>query len=96
MSVLVRAEKELTFLHWSQIDIIANILSVANRRMRKIHIMYSCNLGFRQLQIYLDFLLKNEFLKPCTASGKNEFFEATSKDLALLDAYRSLKLTLGV
>jgi len=37
----------------SDIDIMANILSEANKSTKKTRIMYRCNLSHSQLQIYL-------------------------------------------
>jgi len=76
----------------------ANILLAANEGAKKTHIMYQCNLSFKQLRAYLDFLVSTGFLK-CTASKTENqsealWFETTSKGKAFIQAYRNLSALL--
>lgn len=85
-------------LHRSRIDIIANILQVANEGVRKTHIMYQCNLSFRQLQAYLDLLVDMGFLESVALKTENQsdshLFETTRKGKAFIQAYHNLKALL--
>lgn len=77
-------------------DIIADILDEAKHGIKKTRIMYMCNLSFRQLRIYLDFLLKRNFLALITSEKENSrFFKTTKKGLAFLDAYKNLQAVIS-
>jgi predicted transcriptional regulator len=53
-------EYELRYaLHRGRMDIMENILRVANPGAKKTRIMYRCNLSFKQLNVYLRRFLKN-------------------------------------
>jgi len=76
-------------------DIIANILSAASNGARKTHIMYRCNLSFRQLHVYLAFLGERRLLKaiPIRTEEKSASFiyQTTNKGKAFLEAYTSIR-----
>jgi len=94
--LLVKVEG-LTSSHRSRIDIIADILDAADEGARKTHIMYRCNLSFKQLETYLDLLLNRGLLKRVPEEGKNNYmrsFKVTDKGQILLQAYQSLKALL--
>ena len=77
----------------NDIDIMANILSEANKGTKKTRIMYRCNLSHRQLQIYLQ-VLRDMGLLACHSKkecAKMNCFRTTSKGFKFLDAYRALK-----
>ena len=84
-------------LRRSKIDIIVDILRVANRGSKKTRIMYKCNLSHRQLQAYLKLLLGMEFLVPHSEkdSGNPAFFKTTAKGLEFIDVYHTLKALMG-
>ena len=96
---LVQVDKKLSLLHRSRIDIIANIVRAAEGGARKTHIMYRCNLSFRQLHIYLDFLVERGLLKSIStkSGGKNDSitYETTSKGMAFIQAYSSIRAILS-
>jgi len=78
-------------------DIIADILYAAVNDVRKTHIMYRCNLSFRQLEAYLDLLLDRGLLSAVSGevqSNNMRLFKITDKGQALLQAYQSLKALL--
>jgi len=77
-------------------DIIADILDQAKYGAKKTRIMYTCNLSFRQLRVYLDFLLKKRFLALVTSENDNSrLFETTKKGLDFLKAYQSLQAVIS-
>jgi len=84
-------------LHRSRVDIIADILQVAVRSTKKIHIMYGCNLSFKQLQTYLDFLLDRELLRRNLENRRSDeptCFQTTAKGQSFLEAHRNLRAIL--
>jgi len=75
----------------------ANVLRAALGGAKKTHIMYKCNLSFRQLQVYLDLLVDRGLLRRVSKgreSGEANLFETTKKGRAFLSAYRSIKVLL--
>ena len=72
--------------------IVANILREAVGGAKKTHIMYRCNLSFRQLQTYLDLLLNTGLLiiSEEEKSSKANLLETTIKGRAFLQAYCNL------
>ena len=80
----------------SDIDIIAEILIEAKEDTLKTHIMYRCNLSHRQLNIYLNLLLKIGLLKSHSNEENNaRYYEITSKGLKFLKAYSKLKVLMS-
>jgi predicted transcriptional regulator len=96
---LVQVEKKSTLLHRSRIDIIASILRAAEGGARKTHIMYRCNLSFRQLHIYLNLLEERGLLESVrTRSGeKNDSstYKTTRKGRSFIQAYRNIRAILS-
>ena len=83
---------EVKSSHRGRLDIIAHILASAMGGVRKTSIMYKCNLSFRQLEVYMGFLLKKDLLKTFirTESAPSKFFETTNRGMDFLRAYRNL------
>lgn len=78
-------------------DIIASILQVSfDEGAKKTHIMYQCNLSFRQLHAYLNLLTDKRLLKKVERkeSSRQELYEITSKGKAFLQAYKGIKALL--
>jgi predicted transcriptional regulator len=95
--LLVKVEG-LASSHRSRIEIIADILDEVGDGARKTHIMYRCNLSFKQLETYLNLLLNRGLLKRIPEEGKSNCsrsFEITDKGQILLQAYQSLKALLA-
>ncbi|MBX5327264.1 MAG: winged helix-turn-helix domain-containing protein [Candidatus Bathyarchaeia archaeon] len=94
---MVQTEKAVEFTIRGRIDIIANILDEARNGVKKTRIMYACNLSFRQLRVYLNFLLKKGLLMVSASAedGKSQVFKATKKGLAFLEAYRNLQAVIS-
>jgi len=95
MTSQIRAKSN--FYPWGRkrtdIDIMANILSEANKGTKKTRIMYRCNLSHSQLQVYLQVLRDIGFLASHSKKegSKLNYFRTTSKGLEFLDAYHALK-----
>lgn len=95
-SIVVQAEKPPEFTVRGRMDIIADVLNVAKHGVKKTKIMYTCNLSFKQLRIYLDFLLKRDFIALVSMEeGKYPLFKTTKKGVALLKAYYSLQAVIS-
>ena len=94
MRLLVQIEKKLSLAHRSRIDIIANILRAAQDGARKTHIMYKCNLSFKQLHTYLDFLIERRLIKHTQESGEPNAsgrYQTTSRGKSFIEAYGSMR-----
>ena len=91
--IRVRSEPHRLVRKRSDIDIMANILSVAKKGTKKTRIMYRCNLSHSQLQVYLQILREMEFLASHSKKedAKLNYFKTTSKGFEFLDAYCVLK-----
>jgi predicted transcriptional regulator len=75
-----------------EFDIISDILIEAREGALKTRIMYKCNLSFRQLETYLNFLLKKGLLNSHSRKvTKAQYFKTTPKGQKFLTAYSRLK-----
>ena len=77
-----------------RMDIMASILSETKRVSRKTRIMYSCNLSFRQLKVYLKLLVDKGFLKVIPIRESEtvaDAFQITKKGRTFLKAYDNLR-----
>lgn len=79
--------------HRGRFDIIADILGASRGGSKKTSLMYHCNLSFRQLEQYLSFMLKNEFLQRYSTTDASEVghFEVTEKGKEFIRAYECLE-----
>ena len=91
--LLSHTGSEVKSSHRGKLDIIANILTSAMGGVRKTAIMYRCNLSFKQLEVYLGFLLNKGLLRMFTrkTSAVSRFFETTKRGMDYLKAYRNLE-----
>jgi len=94
--LLVQMERRQELQHRGRIDIIANILRESMDGAKKTHIMYRCNLSFRQLQLYSNLLLEKNLLQIVheEESSEIDFFEITDKGHAFLKAYKNISTLL--
>ena len=74
--------------------IIAEILNIAKGGSLKTQIMYRANLSFAQLNEYLNFLIKMEFLAIKNENRKNTYL-TTDKGYRYLEKYEDLASLLG-
>ena len=99
MHSLVQVASKAALLHRSRVDIIANILLAANGGAKKTHIMYKCNLSFKQLHAYLKFLVEIGLLSLVNEKTKTDesfvLFETTKKGQSFLKTYKNLKALLS-
>ncbi|NWF87640.1 hypothetical protein HXY32_07545 [Candidatus Bathyarchaeota archaeon] len=79
--------------HRGRLDIIADILEASYEGTRKTYLMYRCNMSFKQLKSYLDFLIGKELL--CMVNGSlnpdPSLFKTTDKGKEFLKTYKGLK-----
>ena len=68
-----------------KLQIIANILKITKRGVKKTKIMYKANLSFTQLEQYLHLLLQRGLLRE-----ENSTYYATEKGLKLYGKYTEL------
>lgn len=77
-----------------RLNIIAEILSLAKDGRLKTQIMYRANLSFAQLNEYLDFLIKTDFLNVQNESRKITY-KTTDKGDLYLEKYKDISNLLG-
>lgn len=75
--------------------IIAEILELAREGALKTQIMYKANLSFTQLNDYLEFMLKINFLERFVENGR-DFYRATEKGLEFLQRYQEINELLKI
>jgi len=91
--LLVNGKKQGSNRHRGRLDIVADILNASFGGARKTHLMYRCNLSFKQLKYYLEFLLRIGLLHFADNSKRSNpsFFAVTDKGREFLEAYKGLK-----
>ena len=72
----------------SNIEVIADILRLG--QAGKTEIMYSANMSYRQLQKYLDFLVKNGFIDVMKVGNPVTVYKVNEKGLKLLNTIENL------
>jgi predicted transcriptional regulator len=79
--------------HRGRLDVIADILEASQGEVKKTYLMYRCNMSFRQLKYYLDFLLTKELLFKVANDCDNDpsLFKITDKGKEFLKTYNGLK-----
>ena len=77
-----------------KLDIIAEILTIAQDGLLKTQIMYRANLSFAQLNEYLDFLTKIELLEIAKENRKT-MYRTTDKGELYLEKYEDISGLLG-
>jgi predicted transcriptional regulator len=90
---LIKNGKRESNSHRGSFDIIADILDASRGGAKRTHLMYQCNLSFRQLKSYSYFLVKQGFLRMIVRDdvSKNRSFEVTDKGREFLREYEGLK-----
>ena len=93
MSLVIQVEKRVSGTHRGRLDIIADMLYASHGGVKKTYLMYRCNLSFKQLKSYLNFMLKKNLLRVIVKGGDYNpgLFEVTDKGRKFLKAYKNLK-----
>jgi predicted transcriptional regulator len=93
INLLVQSEENSSNSHRGSLDIIADILEASHCETRKTYLMYRCNMSFKQLKYYLEFLLKKELLHTVAEDAEPNpgMFKITDKGKEFLRAYKGLK-----
>ena len=91
--MLASPKKQSSSTHRGRLDIIADILGASFGGVRKTHLMYRCNLSFKQLKFYLGFLLHKKLLQIVSDNKTSNpgLFKITGKGKKFLEAYKGLK-----
>jgi predicted transcriptional regulator len=77
-----------------RLNIIAEILNVAQEGSLKTQIMYNANLSFAQLEEYLNLLLQINLLR-LTSTEDRTIYKTTKKGLKYLQNYEKISTLLG-
>ena len=91
--MLANPKKQSSSSHRGRLDIIADILGASFGGVRKTYLMYRCNLSFKQLKFYLEFLLHKKLLQIVSVNKTFNpgLFKITGKGKKFLEAYKGLK-----
>ena len=91
--MLANPKKQSSSSHRGRLDIIADILGASFGGVRKTDLMYRCNLSFKQLKFYLEFLLHKKLLQIVSDNKTSNLglFKITGKGKKFLEAYKGLK-----
>ena len=93
VGLLAQTKRRISNSNRGRLDITADILEASYGGARKTYLMYRCNMSFKQLKYYLDFLLGKELL--CMVVGdvnpNHGLFEITDKGKEFLKSYKGLK-----
>ena len=91
MGSLVDNKNDSSNNHRGNLDIIADILGASDRGTKKTHLMYHCNLSFKQLKNYSRFLIGSGLLHFEIEEPNNGTLQITDKGKQFLRAYENLK-----
>jgi predicted transcriptional regulator len=86
-----RTNKKRSGKHRGSLDIIADILEASKGKARKTYLMYRCNLSFKQLENYLNLLLKRGLISIEDNGNNASLFKITEKGEYFLETYRGLQ-----
>jgi len=74
----------------THLDVIASILDACQYWTKKTHVMFQCNMSYKQLTDYLDMLLKANLLI-IENDRQSPLLRVSSKGEDFLKAYNSIK-----
>jgi predicted transcriptional regulator len=72
------------------LDIINLILQVCVNGTMKTHIMYKCNLNSKQVQDYLELLLKFQLIEKIDSATSRSVYQTTDRGKRFIRAYAEL------
>lgn len=86
----------MTMKNRSRVEILYDIIAAARASARKTHLMYRSNLSFKQLDIYLKFLLRQSLMEERfdIEDGSKRYY-VTSKGLQFLVLFENLQSFMG-
>jgi predicted transcriptional regulator len=84
------ARRVLGFGNRESLDIIDLILLVCMNGTMKTHVMYKCNLNSKQVQDYLELLLKFELLERSDAQKGRNTYKTTERGKRFITTYAEL------
>jgi predicted transcriptional regulator len=85
------------FKNRNRMEIVANLLSIANNGALKTHLMYKANLSYLMVTEYLDFLTRSGLIKETIdPEGTTKIYQTTEKGLKYLEVYNSLQTIVGL
>jgi predicted transcriptional regulator len=92
MSTVIPSDTKniLGFGNRESLDIIDLILLVCLNGTMKTHVMYKCNLNSRQVQDYLELLLKFQLLEKHETEEKRSIYQTTDRGKKFIKAYAEL------
>ena len=73
-----------------ELEIIADILSIAKNDIKKTRLLYQTNLCYSNLIKYTDFLLEKEFLGVKTGNPSGKIYCTTEKGKKLLESIKDV------
>ncbi|HEY82258.1 MAG TPA: hypothetical protein G4O01_03095 [Dehalococcoidia bacterium] len=80
----------------SDIEIIADMLTVGENGAGKTEIMYSANMSYSQIQKYLGYLVAQGFIDKIKMGNPSVTYRVTDSGLKLLELINTLKEMLGL
>ncbi|MHB1907927.1 MAG: winged helix-turn-helix domain-containing protein [Nitrososphaerales archaeon] len=81
----------------SRVEILYDIIVSARGSAKKTHLMYKSNLSFKQLNLYLGFLLQNKLVEERfdVDDGTRTYF-VTNRGLQFLELFENLQSYMGI
>jgi len=80
----------------SRIEIFYDIISATRASAKKTHLMYRSNLSFKQLDLYLNFLLKQKLVEErFDIETASRTYFITEKGLQFLSLFENLRTFMG-
>ena len=86
----VRRETSAGTGNRESLDIINLILQVCLNGTMKTHIMYKCNLNSKQVQEYLELLLRFQLVERIDSATSRSVYQTTERGKHLIKAYAEL------
>lgn len=81
--------KRESFSRRGRLEIIHNILSLCLKPAQKTYIMYQANLSYKQLQKYLEYLVKAKLLE-VTKTHQEDLYITADKGKNFIEEYKKL------
>ncbi len=88
--------KTLFMKNCSRIEIFYDIIAATRASAKKTHLMHRSNLSFKQLDLYLNFLLRHKLVEePLDIETASKTYFVTEKGLQFLSLFESLRAFMG-